>query len=154
MLNDREGGGREPALHIKVWGLRHLPARGGGVTWSWGRTGLLCGKRTVSSGRRRPRQAGEGGARSSPWSGEVNGGGQAPDRGIGAGVNSRVRKDVHGFDSGEEGRWWRWRDRASGTISIAGTMGFPAVRAAGRRGNAAIQGRFKVALCYDPCRLR
>ena len=61
-------------------------------------------------------------------------------------MNRRVRKDVHGFDSGEEGRWWRRGDRASGTISVAGTMGFPAVGAAGRRGNAAVQGRFKVAL--------
>ena len=145
MLNDGEGGGREPALHIKVWGLRHLPARGGRVTWSWGRTGFLCRKRTASSGRRRHRRAGEGGARSSPWSGEVDGGGQAPARGIGAGVNGRVRKDVHGFNSGEEGRWWGWGDWASGTIPVAGTVGFPAVGAAGRRGNAAVQGRFKIA---------
>ena len=58
----------------------------------------------------------------------------------------RVRKDVHHFNSGEERRWWRRRDRASGTISVAGTMGFSAVGAAGRRGNAAIQGRFKAAL--------
>ena len=146
MLNDREGGRREPTLHTNVWGLRHLPARGGRVTWSWGRTGLLCGKRTASSGRRRPRRAGEGGARSSPWSGEVDGEGQAHVGGIGAGVNRRVRKDVHGLDGGEEGRRWRQGDRASGTIPVAGTMGFPAVGAAGRRGNAAVQGRFKVAL--------
>ena len=146
MLNDGEGGGKEPALHTKVWGLRHLPARGGRVTWSWGRTGFPYGKRTASSGRRRPRRAGEGGARSSPWSGEIDGRGQALARGIGAGVDRRVRKDVHGFDSGEEGRWWGRGDRASRTIPIAGTMGFPAVGAAGRRGNAAIQGRFKVAV--------
>ena len=145
MLNDGEGGGREPALHTKVWGLRHLPARGGRVTRSWGRTGFLCGKRTASSGRRRPRRAGEGGARSSPWSGEVDGGGQAPARGIGAGVNRCVRKDVHGFDSREEGRRWGWGDRASGTIPVTGAVGFPAVGAAGREGNAAIPGRFKVA---------
>ena len=104
MLNDREGGGREPALHTRVRGLRHLPARGGRVTWSWGRTGLLRGKGTASSGRRRPRRAGEGGARSGPWSGEVDGGGQAPAGGVGAGVNRRIRKDVHGFNGGEEGR--------------------------------------------------
>ena len=61
MLNDREGGGREPGLHSEVWGLRHLAVRGRRVTWSWGRTGFLSGKRAASSGRRRPRRAGEGG---------------------------------------------------------------------------------------------
>ena len=60
-------------------------------------------------------------------------------------MDRRVWKDVYGFDSGEEGRWWGWGDRASGKIPIAGTVGFPAVGAAGRRGNAAIQGRFEVA---------
>ena len=90
-------------------------------------------------------KAGEGGARSSPRSGEVDGGGQAPAGGIGAGVNWCVRKDVHGFDSREEGRRWGWGNRASGTIPVAGTVGFPAVGAAGQGGNATIQGRFKVA---------
>ena len=61
-------------------------------------------------------------------------------------MNRRVRADVHGFDSGEEGRLWGWGAWASGTIPVAGTVGFPAVGAAGRGGNAAIRGRFKVAL--------
>ena len=60
-------------------------------------------------------------------------------------MDRRVREDVHGFDSGEERRWGGWGDRASGTIPVAGTVDFPAVGAAGRGGNAAIQGRFKVA---------
>ena len=94
---------------------------------------------------KKARRAGDRGARSGPWSGEVDGGGQAPARGVGAGVSRRVRKDVHDFDGGEEGRWWRRGDRASGTISVAGTVGFSAFGAAGRRGNAAVQGRFKVA---------
>ena len=44
VLNDRERGGREPALHTGVWGLRHLPARGGRVTWSWEGLGSSAGR--------------------------------------------------------------------------------------------------------------
>ena len=146
MLNDRERGGRGPALHIRVWGLRDLPARGGRVTWSRGRTGFFRGKRSASSGRRRPRRANKGRAGSSPGSGEVDGGGQALTRGVGAGVNGCVREDIHGFDGGEKRRWWQWGDQMSGVVPVALAMGFPTVRATGRGGNAAVQGGLEVAL--------
>ena len=57
-----------------------------------------------------------------------------------------VREDVHGFDGGEEGRRWGRGDRAGGAVSVAHAVGFPTVRAAGRRGNAAVQGGFEGAL--------
>ena len=57
-----------------------------------------------------------------------------------------VREDVHGLDGGEEGRRWRRRDRAGGAVSVARAVGFPTVRAAGGRGNAAVQGGFEIAL--------
>ena len=74
MLNDRERGGREPALRTRVWDLRHLPARGGRVARSWGRTEFLRGKRAAGPDRRGPGGASEWGAGGSPGSGEVNGG--------------------------------------------------------------------------------
>ena len=57
-----------------------------------------------------------------------------------------VREDVHGLAGGEEGRRWRRGDRAGGAVPLAHAVGFPTVRAAGGRGNAAVQGRFEVAL--------
>ena len=74
MLNNRERGGREPALRTREWDLRHLPARGGRVATNWGRTGFLCGKRSASPDRRGPSGASEWGAGGSPGSGVVNGG--------------------------------------------------------------------------------
>ena len=37
-------------------------------------------------------------------------------------------------------------DRAGGAVPVAHAMGFPTVKAAGRGGNTAVQGRFEVAL--------
>ena len=44
------------------------------------------------------------------------------------------------------GRRWRRGDWVGGAVSVVRTVGFPTVRAAGGRGNAAVQGGFEVAL--------
>ena len=57
-----------------------------------------------------------------------------------------IRKDVHGFNGREERRQRRRADWTSGAVPVACAVGFPTVRAASRRSNAAVQGWFEVAL--------
>ena len=54
VLSDRESRGREPALHIRAWDIRHVPMRGRRVTWCSGRAGFLRVKRSAGPDRGRP----------------------------------------------------------------------------------------------------
>ena len=63
-------------------------------------------------------------------------------------MSQGVRQDVHGFDGGK-GRGWRWwRDREGRAVSVARAVVCPTVGAAGRRGDAAVEGGLEVALLW------